>query len=243
MVAQQSSNPLFGTRDIIVEYQRGVTVLGYPVFSPNLLLRGIDPPQFQLAGPDGQTAQKGEIKPGGGLWPLDLDSQSRDYKWFVSMDHANRFQTDDQGWSYSWRFRSNHWRASKGFVRKRFWVRLRERSPELTAAEPDSSSEGGVEVMDHSNNNADKEPQATNDEQSSSSAQDPFANLLIQLSKPSLDRQKADAVLTYISELSAGEKRQLMEPDSPDLKQILEQFQFEKSRQMLMDKLLPATST
>ncbi|SCU81494.1 LANO_0B03290g1_1 [Lachancea nothofagi CBS 11611] len=221
---------LFGTRDILVEHQRGMTVLGYPVFSPNLLIRGVDPPQFQLIGPDGESVEKGEIKAGAGMWPLDLNSRSGDFKWFVSMDHANRYETDDQGWSYGWRFRSKRWKASNGFVRKRFWVRLRERTRELTPAEPELS-----DLECGTNPHVDEGSTTAESEHSSIHSQSSFSLLLQELSKPSLDRQKADRVLLYISQLPSSNRQEFLEPNSSALRQILERFQFDESRRKLVD--------
>ncbi|CEP63480.1 Spo73p LALA0_S08e03444g [Lachancea lanzarotensis] len=242
MTTKKDPPMLFSTPDIITEHQRGLTVLGYPFFSPNLLLRGVDPPQFQLVGRDGQTAEKGEIKPGGGQWPLDLNSQIRGFKWFVSMNHANRYETDDQGWTYSWRFHSNHWKASRGFVRKRFWVRLREKSPDLTPAEVESAGEGEVDATNESQNNSEDTEQpevdiTENQEGQLSAHCDPFQDLLEQLSKPSIDRQKADLVMTYVSKLSGPEKKKLLEPGSAGMEQILERFQFEKGQRLFLDHL------
>ncbi|SCU78300.1 LAFA_0A05952g1_1 [Lachancea sp. 'fantastica'] len=242
MATQKDPPLLFSTPDIITEYQRGLTVLGYPFFSPNLLLRGIDPPQFQLVGPDGQTAEKGEIKPGGGQWPLDLHSHTRDFKWFVSMNHANRYETDDQGWTYSWRFHSSHWKASRGFVRKRFWVRLREKSPDLTPAEPESAGEDEIEAA--SSNENESEDREHSDSGNvpcrslhSSESSIPFQELLEQLMKPSLDRQKGDLVMSYLKNLPEPERKQFLKPDSMEMKQTLETFQFDKGRELFLEKL------
>lgn len=242
MTTQETSPMLFNTPDIITEHQRGMTVLGYPFFSPNLLLRGIDPPQFQLVGADGQTAEKGEIKPGGGQWPLNLHAHARGFKWFVSMNHANRYETDDQGWTYSWRFHSNHWKASRGFVRKRFWVRLHEKSPDLTPAEVESSDEVESDatnpIENHSQNIEQPEADFDDDQRKNSQeSYDLFQELLGQLSQPSLDRQKGELIMAYVSKLTEPEKKELLKPDSAKMSQILCRFQFEKGQQLFLEQL------
>ncbi|SCU78474.1 LADA_0A05798g1_1 [Lachancea dasiensis] len=223
---------VFGTRDIIVEHQRGMMVLGYPFFSPNLLLHGVDPPQFQLVSPDGQSVEKGEIKAGAGMWPLDLHSKAEEFKWFVSMDHGNMYETDDQGWTYGWRFRSKRWKAASGFVRKRFWVRLRENSRELTPAMNDPCSERIAGVT--SETLSPVESTSTSLEADSG-----FEKLLLALSKLPLDRQKAEKVVAYIDNLPPDEKLQMLQQDSPALKRILQQFQFKESKARLVQYQLP----
>ncbi|CUS23238.1 LAQU0S09e00232g1_1 [Lachancea quebecensis] len=238
---------LFGTRDIIVEHQRGAMVLGYPVFSPNLLIRGVDPPQFQLVGEDGHTVEEGEIKAGGGMYPFDLRSPLKGFKWYVSMDHGNRYDTDDQGWCYSWRFRGRRWKAHGGFVRKRFWVRLPVKGREMTPAEPeicDSSTRGASDVR------LDGPVSGSIDETAGSLAgpvvavrsrcEEQREKLLEELHKPSLDRQKADLALHYIAKLPEEERRQAMRPDSELMEQVLCAFQFKESRLKFLQVQVPA---
>ncbi|CCK72751.1 Spo73p KNAG_0L01310 [Huiozyma naganishii CBS 8797] len=128
--------------DTIIENERGLTVLGYPIFSPKFLLPHLDPANFQLVldhghlvelnvlntrnshsldelyplpWVDSQAAAAGGVAPGAG-------ADSAETGWFVQM--SNRDDTDDQGWCYSWSFGCHRWKSKNGFVRKRMWVRL-----------------------------------------------------------------------------------------------------------------------
>lgn len=232
---------LFGTQDVIVEHQRGAMVLGYPVFSPNLLIRGIDPPQFQLVGEDGHTVEKGEIKAGGGMYPFDLGTPLKGFKWFVSMDHGNRYDTDDQGWCYSWRFRSRRWKAHGGFVRKRFWVRLPINGREMTPAEPEVCA-GSVRPGEHASSGADEPAYSVAGPvvAAQTRSKELFEALLEELHKPSLDRQKADLALRYIAELPEEERRRAASPGSELMERVPCAFQFEESRLKFLQVQVPA---
>ncbi|AET39425.1 Spo73p Ecym_4367 [Eremothecium cymbalariae DBVPG len=60
-----------------------------------------------------------------------VEGQDEEFAWFVSMDHQGQYDIDDQGWCYSWSFRSKYWKGKNGFVRKRFWIRLPTRNDNL----------------------------------------------------------------------------------------------------------------
>ncbi|AAS51815.2 ADL105Cp [Eremothecium gossypii ATCC 10895] len=140
---------------IIVENQRGITLFGYPFFSNKLLIPKVDPPQFHTEkeqqpistttsnyygntnnklllplhfrytgtlGAEGTGRLRGRPASGG---------SDDEFAWFVSMDYRGQYDIDDQGWCYSWSFRSKYWKGKSGFVRKRFWVRLPTRSEHL----------------------------------------------------------------------------------------------------------------
>lgn len=106
--------------DVIVENQRGFMLLGYPLFSPKLLLRRLDPSNFQIMNREKGTLfnvrdNRRSIRD---IFPLDCEDQCG--KWFVDMRIGD---VDDQGWAYSWNFSHGRWRDGKGFVRRRIWVR------------------------------------------------------------------------------------------------------------------------
>ena len=128
--------------EIIVENQRGLTVLGYPLFSANLLLPTLDPPQFQLLCKQ-EVKEIALHKTSGNvaditytlnklshqvsssfehLYPLAFDECYSDNKWYVYMSLAD---ADDQGWCYSWNFHNRRWKSKNGFVRKRIWIKLK----------------------------------------------------------------------------------------------------------------------
>ena len=174
----------------------------------------------------------GEVKAGAGMYPYDLKSPLKGYKWFVSMDHANRYDTDDQGWCYSWRFRSVRWKAHGGFVRKRYWVRLLVNSREMTPAEReerDSNVEEATSATEESQHDAG----------SDSGEESEFEALLEELRKPILDRQKADLVLQYMSHSPAEEQARILAPASEFLDKVLSEFQFEESKRKLCEVQLP----
>ncbi|GCE98022.1 hypothetical protein ZYGM_004581 [Zygosaccharomyces mellis] len=106
--------------DVIIENQRGFMLLGYPLFSPKLLLRRLDPSNFQIMNREKGTLfnvrdNRRSIRD---IFPLDCEDQCG--KWFVDMRIGD---VDDQGWAYSWNFSHGRWRDGKGFVRRRIWVR------------------------------------------------------------------------------------------------------------------------
>lgn len=103
--------------DILIENERGAIILGFPFYTKYMF--PCDPPNFTNVNGSQITNLK--------LFPLpDLNWSWTWDKWYVIMSD----DTDDQGWIYSWRFGSNHWRGEQKFgcfVRKRLWLRLREK--------------------------------------------------------------------------------------------------------------------
>lgn len=74
-------------------------------------------------------------------WKWDHD------QWMVDMG----LDTDENGWSYAWRFRSSHWRGEaegwRSFVRRRRWIRGRYYHPpalSLLKGVKDSDDTGGI---------------------------------------------------------------------------------------------------
>lgn len=111
---------LISESDVIIENQRGITLWGYPFFSAKLLLRRLDPCNFQI-----MNREKGTLidvrenhRPVKEIFPLERPEEVG--KWFIDMRVGD---VDDQGWTYSWNFSHGRWRAEKGFVRRRVWVR------------------------------------------------------------------------------------------------------------------------
>lgn len=118
--------------DVLIESERGLTLFGFPLFSPQLF--PWDPPQF--------SAANGVQVNGPRLFPLPTQQWSWAWdRWHIMMIG----DTDDQGWQYAWRFESRWWRARMvfGCVRRRLWIRLRYRD---TAA---------LEETNHSQTNTD----------------------------------------------------------------------------------------
>ncbi|CCD25966.2 Spo73p NDAI_0G01910 [Naumovozyma dairenensis CBS 421] len=119
-------------KDIIIENERGLTFLGYPFYSPRLLIPRIDPPQFQIfIHSTGllQCVSDDIIQSFQYFYPLEsqFDEENaikNDEKWFVMMDFKDRYDMDDQGWCYSWSFNNSRWKSKNGIVRRRVWVKL-----------------------------------------------------------------------------------------------------------------------
>lgn len=127
------------SEDIVIENQRGITLIGYTLYSPHLLIPRIDPPQYQIlyfkvkeGDPNDDakatfTSLSNKILHSfEQLYPMDFQENevtSRQHRWYVLMSVEN---TDDDGWDYSWSFRSKRWKYKNGLVRRRVWVRLPE---------------------------------------------------------------------------------------------------------------------
>ncbi|SMN19956.1 similar to Saccharomyces cerevisiae YER046W SPO73 Meiosis-specific protein of unknown function, required for spore wall formation during sporulation [Maudiozyma saulgeensis] len=127
------------SNDIVIENQRGITLIGYTLYSPHLLIPRIDPPQYQIIYFDGKEGDDREqakitftslsnkiLHSFEQLYPMDFqlnETASKQHKWYVLMSVED---TDDDGWDYSWSFRSKRWKYKNGLVRRRVWVRLPE---------------------------------------------------------------------------------------------------------------------
>lgn len=119
------------TNDIIIENQRGFSLLGYPLFSPDLLLPVFDPPNFQLLYLNNEKflnilpiSLSKNLNSMIDMYALNYNEKnnnSNDSKWYVLMDSNDM---DDQGWYYSWNFHSKKWKSKHGVVRRRFWIKL-----------------------------------------------------------------------------------------------------------------------
>lgn len=102
--------------ELIIENQRGLTLFGFPLFAPKFF--PWDPPQY--------VTPKNVQVHGLVLYPLPTEQWHWIWdKWHVTMIG----DVDDQGWKYAWNFNSKAWRGRTflGCVRRRVWMRLRER--------------------------------------------------------------------------------------------------------------------
>lgn len=118
--------------DVLVENQRGVNVLGAPLYLANLLLPVIDPGPFQAV-----TGARVLI-PHHNLEHYHLPDPTWHWgwdEWYVLMLD----DVDDQGWVYARMFFLLRWGLWKGryyhgnFIRRRLWVRKRVKAPECMA--------------------------------------------------------------------------------------------------------------
>lgn len=107
---------------VLIENQRGWFILGFPFFSSNMLVP--TDPKSWTCGATGRPAP-GDIS----SYPLPDPTWDWTWsRWYVDM----AYDVDDQGWSYSWRFRSDTWHGSHvwfhSFVRRRRWIRVCHRN-------------------------------------------------------------------------------------------------------------------
>ncbi|CCF60679.1 hypothetical protein KAFR_0L00720 [Kazachstania africana CBS 2517] len=128
---------ILGDKNLIIENQRGLILLGYPFFSPSLLLPILDPPEFQLVFLKDNLSNIAKItclnkisnKTSNcldQLFPLDSECVKEKQKWYVLMACDD---IDDQGWCYSWTFNNRRWKSKNGIVRRRIWIKLPELNP------------------------------------------------------------------------------------------------------------------
>lgn len=111
--------------EFVVENQRGMKFFGIPVFSNRSLIPLLDPPNYQLL--DGRSMIL--IHDNIDNYPLpDLNWKWSWSTWYVLMLN----DVDGHGWIYSHiNFSSKKWKGHYNFgnfVRRRIWIRLRERS-------------------------------------------------------------------------------------------------------------------
>lgn len=112
--------------DRCFENQRGWFLFGFPFFSANSLMP-VDPKPW--------TSDKGVAISGDASSYLlpDVTWRWAWKRWYVDMS----LDVDDQGWAYSWRFGSRSWHGShlwlQSFVRRRAWIRKREKAPRKDA--------------------------------------------------------------------------------------------------------------
>lgn len=113
------------TFELIIENQRGVKLCGIPMFSKNSLFPHLDPPPFQRLDGLKVVLSLGKIE----NYPLpDLGWRWTWHKWYVLMLD----DVDDLGWVYLLIF-LRMWLKWHGtyyfgdFVRRRVWVRMRQR--------------------------------------------------------------------------------------------------------------------
>ncbi|OUM55847.1 hypothetical protein BVG19_g5454 [[Candida] boidinii] len=108
--------------EVIIENQRGSTVFGVQKYSDKILMHKLDPSKFQTLSGSRITSLN--------LYPL----AGIDWKWSWDSWHALMISdVDQQGWLYSSiHFGGKKWKGFGtlgSFVRRRIWIRLREKLP------------------------------------------------------------------------------------------------------------------
>ncbi|CAH2353185.1 hypothetical protein CLIB1423_09S04698 [[Candida] railenensis] len=136
--------------EFVLENQRGMKFFGIPAFSHKSLFPLLDPPSFQSINGTKllQAVEKGYdneyiYSSLAQLYPLpDLDWEWTWDSWYVFMLH----DVDDQGWIYSRiNFGSKHWKGKYNFgnfIRRRIWVRLRNRKGFKISEDEHGSKDG-----------------------------------------------------------------------------------------------------
>ncbi|KAG0676527.1 hypothetical protein C6P41_001314 [Kluyveromyces marxianus] len=179
--------------------------------------------------------------------------ESRDYhphyprdgeEWYVMMEHGVS-DVDDQGWMYSWSFKSRQWKGRYGFVRKRIWIRLPSTTPEL------------VQIHDLGSRRERMESQQSHieEEMQQDETQDAVVDRNTALPEPN---EKTDALINELKTCTLDRKRfellnevlhswtkyDLMElTKEPILSSILGTFQFETSRERFRNEILDGLAT
>ncbi|GMF48502.1 unnamed protein product [[Candida] boidinii] len=108
--------------EVIIENQRGSTMFGVQKYSDKILMHKLDPSKFQTLSGSRITSLN--------LYPL----AGIDWKWSWDSWHALMISdVDQQGWLYSSiHFGGKKWKGFGtlgSFVRRRIWIRLREKLP------------------------------------------------------------------------------------------------------------------
>lgn len=227
--------------DIVVENQRGFTILGYPIFSSKLLIPRVDPPQFEIWS---QENKHTEIGLGTEFYPLDLETDTKKYKWFVAMEHRGQYDIDDQGWSYSWHFGSKRWKGKNGFVRKRVWVRLPVINNPSTDCKAHSQQEISLRLHEQTKSIVDllRETSKSSTETAYTAAKEDGTEtpMLVQKLQPlQLDRQRLEVIREYIRSTDSELVQSQFAQDSPFLNQLLRTFQFDETRREFVNIWLP----
>ncbi|KAG7893760.1 hypothetical protein KL908_002814 [Ogataea polymorpha] len=235
--------------EVIIENQRGATLLGIPMYSRESLLYPLDPPKFQTL--------RGHAITSLNLYPLPSRSWRWSWNnWFILMIQ----DVDQEGWVYSKvRFGSRKWKGVGrfgNFVRRRVWVRKRElapgadasllhlpatlvldqkyahmTSPELKQEIKEANSEESIT----SNSCSNASTEITSDYGSQ------LENLVLKLDSYKIDRLKVDQIISFLF----GADIQLLQylikdqeqPDSLHLLQsLVGKLEFNESRRAFLNK-------
>ena len=81
--------------DVLIENERGITLLGYPLFSPKILLTPFDPPQFQRLNTENGLLiplSKNTISNFIELYPIDLSTDPVSYTHLDVYKRQERFK-------------------------------------------------------------------------------------------------------------------------------------------------------
>lgn len=188
--------------NVIVENQRGITLLGYPFFSPKILLPRFDPSNFQMMNSEKGTLNdiRGSHRSVKDVFPLDAGEEVG--RWFVDMRYGD---VDDQGWVYSWNFNHGRWRGRKGLVRRRIWVRH--------TMDPRSSiNDRGIERGYHRPVRGQREEEEEEEGEEEKGEDDEVSALIALLQKQLLDRHKFEILQKHDKSIFRDERlRQTVE--------------------------------
>ncbi|CDO94286.1 unnamed protein product [Kluyveromyces dobzhanskii CBS 2104] len=154
--------------------------------------------------------------------------------WYVIMDNAHA-DVDDQGWMYSWSFRSKHWKGKSGFVRKRVWIRLPPTTSELVRLDEQHSRAKRADVS-HLDTRSD-----SSSEEDWRDAADELNFVLRELKSCKLDRERFQFLETAFQTLSKKDLEMLAKPKT--LFAVLETFQFNTSKEKFHKDLMSRLSS
>ncbi|KAG7884506.1 hypothetical protein KL938_001633 [Ogataea parapolymorpha] len=235
--------------EVIIENQRGATLLGIPMYSRESLLYPLDPPKFQTL--------RGHAITSLNLYPLPSRSWRWSWNnWFILMIQ----DVDQEGWVYSKvRFGSRKWKGVGrfgNFVRRRVWVRKRELAPGADASllhlpttlvlDQKHAHTNSPEIK-HEIREASPEESITDNNCSNISTEitsdydSQLENVLLKLDFYKIDRLKVDQILSFLF----GADRQLLQYliedqeqlDSPHLLQsLVGKLEFNESKRAFLNK-------
>lgn len=132
--------------DYIIENQRGLNLIGIPLYSYKALWPGVDPPHYQTLQGDKVNVINNKLS----SYPLpDINWKWGWDNWYIFMIN----DMDDQGWFYSYGFfrDKNDWNGKVNalkFVRKRIWIRLRQKV-DVEVEEGEGEEDKKVLVLAH----------------------------------------------------------------------------------------------
>lgn len=225
--------------DRVVENQRGWFLFGFPFFSSGTLMPN-DPAPYTT--PNGKSI-------GGDMSVFLLPDRSWDWKWkrwYVDMSG----DVDDQGWTYSIRFGSESWHGSHiwfhSFVRKRSWVRLRQKRK----INPRAVFSAAVlnDTDSALNSNAITTGSSVREDSSRDATPDSVGDIINALRACRLDRERIRTIVAFLLNPKSVATLLALTEDAPHTSrpnsyhEILDLFDYKESQGHLISHLTRALS-
>ncbi|KAG7810573.1 hypothetical protein KL921_003068 [Ogataea angusta] len=235
--------------EVIIENQRGATLLGIPMYSRESLLYPLDPPKFQTL--------RGHAITSLNLYPLP----SRSWRWSWNNWYILMIQdVDQEGWVYSKvRFGSSKWKGIGrfgNFVRRRVWVRKRELVPGADASllhlpttlvlDQEHADVNGPE-LEHESKHASPADSTTGNLRSNisivvtSDYDSHLEDMLLRLDSSKIDRLKVDQIINFLFSADAQLLQYLIEDQAKSdsahwLQSLAGKLEFNESKRAFLAK-------